>query len=160
MTEHHPRFGFTRHGAPVHEHTTSNLPHQHWYDRANSWLAVKVTSGVGTMWCAYAFTAIALISLKSTLAEHSVNADIQWVAQTFLQLVLLSVIIVGQNLMMVASDARAARTLEDAEAILRDAAEIKQSLAELGDVLTQLAPGFAAKKVKTLRSQDTPPLHT
>ena len=114
----HPRFGFTRHGAPVHEHTASHLPHGHWYDRANSWLAVRITSGVGTMWCAYAFTGIALISLKSTLTEHSVNADIQWVAQTFLQLVLLSVIIVGQNIGAKASDARAARTLEDAEQIM------------------------------------------
>lgn len=47
------------------------------------------------MWCAYVFCAISLTSLPSTLALHSINADVQWVAQTFLQLVLLSVILVG-----------------------------------------------------------------
>jgi hypothetical protein len=63
----------------------------------NDWLALQVTNGVSTMWCAYIFALIAFVSLKSTLAEHSVNADVQWVAQTFLQLVLLSVIMVGQK---------------------------------------------------------------
>ena len=112
-----PHFGHTRQGLPVHARTLDHLPREHWYDRANSWLAVRITRGVGTMWCAYAFTGIALISLKATLSEHSVNADVQWVAQTFLQLVLLSVIIVGQNIGARASDARAAKTLEDCELI-------------------------------------------
>ena len=49
------------------------------------------------MWCAYIFAAIAFTSLPSILAQHSVNADVQWTAQTFLQLVLLSVIMVGQK---------------------------------------------------------------
>ena len=31
-----------------------------WYDRFNAALAVKITEGVGTMWCAYAFAALAL----------------------------------------------------------------------------------------------------
>lgn len=62
----------------------------------NDGLALRITSFVGTMWCAYLFCAISLTSLPSTLHEHSVNADVQWVAQTFLQLVLLSIIMVGQ----------------------------------------------------------------
>ncbi len=66
--------------------------------RFNDFLGLIITNAVGTMWCAYAFAALSLTSLKSTLAEHSVNADVQWIAQTFLQLVLLSVILVGQNL--------------------------------------------------------------
>lgn len=65
--------------------------------RANDRIALAVTNGVSTMWCAYAFAVIALTSLPSTLAQRSVNADVQWVAQTFLQLVLLSVIMVGQK---------------------------------------------------------------
>lgn len=60
-------------------------------------LGLKITNAVGTMWCAYIFCFISLSSLPSTLSEHSVNADVQWIAQTFLQLVLLSVIMVGQN---------------------------------------------------------------
>jgi hypothetical protein len=81
---------------------------------------VRVTRGVGTMWCAYAFACISLISLPSVIALHSVNADIQWVAQTFLQLVLLSVIIVGQNVQNEAADARAVKTFEDVEQVKAD----------------------------------------
>ena len=37
--------------------------------RFNAWLAVKITEGVGTMWCAYAFGALALVSLPGALAS-------------------------------------------------------------------------------------------
>ncbi|HEY6427417.1 MAG TPA: hypothetical protein VIX84_09300, partial [Acidimicrobiales bacterium] len=52
------------------------------------------------------------------LIKTSVIALVAWIAQTFLQLVLLSVIMVGQNVQQLASDARAAKTFEDAEVIL------------------------------------------
>ena len=38
-----------------------------WYNRLNRYLAVKITEGVGTMWCAYAFAALALVSLPLSL---------------------------------------------------------------------------------------------
>lgn len=65
--------------------------------RFNDWLALRITNGVGTMWCAYAFTALALIGLPAALRPGGVGF-VQWFAQTFLQLVLLSVILVGQNI--------------------------------------------------------------
>src|SRR4051812_18029268 len=64
--------------------------------RFNNWLAVKITNVVGTMWCAYAFAALALISLPAAI-HGGVATLISWIAQTFLQLVLLSIIMVGQN---------------------------------------------------------------
>ncbi len=63
----------------------------------NTDLAAKITSGVATMWCAYAFAAIALISLPAALKTGDLITIVAWVAQTFLQLVLLSIIMVGQN---------------------------------------------------------------
>ena len=63
----------------------------------NTNLAAKITSGVSTMWCAYAFAAIALISLPAALKTGDLITIVAWVAQTFLQLVLLSIIMVGQN---------------------------------------------------------------
>ena len=63
----------------------------------NEKLAAKITSGVATMWCAYAFAIIALVSLPSALRSGDVIVIVSWVAQTFLQLVLLSIIMVGQN---------------------------------------------------------------
>lgn len=63
----------------------------------NTKLAAKITSGVSTMWCAYIFAALALISLPAALKTGDVVIIVGWVAQTFLQLVLLSIIMVGQN---------------------------------------------------------------
>lgn len=67
-------------------------------NRFNDWLALKITQGVGTMWCAYAFVILACISLPAVLATHNAVAIVAWIAQTFFQLVLLPIIIVGQNL--------------------------------------------------------------
>lgn len=63
----------------------------------NEWLAEKITNAVGTMWCAYLFTALTLISLPSAIASHNVITIVSWIAQTFLQLVLLAIIQTGQN---------------------------------------------------------------
>jgi len=63
----------------------------------NLWLAQKITTGVATMWCAYLFAAIALISLPKAIQSGDSIVIISWVAQTFLQLVLLSIIMVGQK---------------------------------------------------------------
>lgn len=59
------------------------------------------------MWCAYAFAVIALISLPAAIQSGDPIIIISWIAQTFLQLVLLPIIIVGQNVQARASDARA-----------------------------------------------------
>lgn len=63
----------------------------------NLWLAQKITSGVATMWCAYLFAAIALVSLPKAIQSGDSIIIVSWVAQTFLQLVLLSIIMVGQK---------------------------------------------------------------
>ncbi len=69
-------------------------------DRINAFnrrIAEKITSVVSTMWAAYLFAAIALISLPSALKSGDTLTIVDWVAQTFLQLVLLSIIMVGQQ---------------------------------------------------------------
>jgi hypothetical protein len=63
----------------------------------NRRVAEKITSFVSTMWCAYIFVALALISLPAALRSDDVIVKVDWVAQTFLQLVLLSIIMVGQK---------------------------------------------------------------
>ena len=65
--------------------------------RFNLWLAEKITSSVATMWCAYIFAGIALISLPKAIQSGDSIVIVSWVAQTFLQLVLLSIIMVGQK---------------------------------------------------------------
>jgi hypothetical protein len=82
----------------------------------NGWLAVLITNTVGTMWCAYAFTALTLISLPEAIKGGPATL-IAWIAQTFLQLVLLSIIMVGQKVAAAASDKQAYQTYKDAEAL-------------------------------------------
>ena len=112
--------------------------------RFNTWLAIKVTNGVGTMWCAYAFAALALVSLPAALASGNLIVIVSWISQTFLQLVLLSIIIVGQNVLAAASDKRAEATYEDADAVLHTALQIQDHLAaqdaEIEKILASLTP--------------------
>ena len=63
----------------------------------NQRVAEKITSFVSTMWCAYLFAALALISLPAAIRSGDVVVIVAWIAQTFLQLVLLSIIMVGQK---------------------------------------------------------------
>ena len=76
--------------------------------RFNTWLAVNITTSVGTMWAAYVFT---LISVGGAVAVITNNAFLTalsvLISQTFLQLVLLPIIIVGQNVISASQDARA-----------------------------------------------------
>lgn len=110
-------------------------------DRFNAFIAVKITDGVGTMWCAYAFALLALTSLPEAIANGKA-ALIAWVAQTFLQLVLLSIIIVGQKVAGEASDKRAIATYKDAEAVLHEAMQIQQHLAAQDALLLKLVSRF------------------
>jgi hypothetical protein len=83
----------------------------------NAKIAVFLTNIVGSMWCAYVFAIIALLGLGPALKPGG-EGIIAWVAQTFLQLVLLSVIMVGQNVQSVASDLRSQHTYDDTLQIL------------------------------------------
>lgn len=106
----------------------------------NAKLAVLITRLVGTMWCAYLFTVIALIGLPPALKPGG-EGVVSWIAQTFLQLVLLSVIMVGQNVQSLAADARAENTFKDAEAILdRLDVHTQGGLKAILDRLDELVP--------------------
>jgi hypothetical protein len=122
----------------------------------NAKLGLGITNRVGTMWSAYLFTILALLSLpavlsgfnafKSTfpsaLVKASIIALIAWVAQTFLQLVLLPIIIVGQNIQAAAADNRSAATYEDACAILEEAKQIQAHLAAQDAEIERIIAGL------------------
>ena len=141
-----PHFGHTSDGQPVHRRTADHLPGRTLAQRFNRRAAIAVTAVVGTMWCAYAFTCLALLSLPSALGSGSVIIIVAWVAQTFLQLVLLSVIIVGQNVSTEASDARAAKTLEDTE-------QAKAQLIQVLDLLDTRTEGGLAEVLAAVRAR-------
>lgn len=130
----HPHIAARKLRAPV---ATADHMHAH---PVNKWLAVRISAGVGTMACAYVFGLIALVSLPAALSSGSLIIIVGWVAQTFLQLVLLSIIIVGQNISAAASDQRALDTYNDAEAVLHEALQIQAHLQAQDDILTRLVP--------------------
>jgi hypothetical protein len=114
---HVPKLVLTRHAhAAVHGENRMGL--------FNTRVAVRITKSVGSMWCAYVFAVIALISLPAAIASRSPIIIVAWVAQTFLQLVLLPIIIVGQNVQAAASDARAESDHETLLSILTLTAEV------------------------------------
>ena len=128
--------------------TEAHIPHPHIARRKaegvaliadehvgfNGWLAVLITKAVGSMWCAYAFAALALISLPDAIHQGTF-ALVTWISQTFLQLVLLSVIMVGQQVLAKASDKQALQTFKDTEAVLELTDEIHR-LIEINNNLT------------------------
>ena len=125
----HPRIASRQKvGPPKVADVATPAPNAPWYARFNATLAVNITKGVGTMWCAYAFAALALVSLPSAIRSGSAVTLVSWISQTFLQLVLLSIIIVGQNVLAAAADRRAEATYEDADAVLRTSVDIQHHL--------------------------------
>ena len=104
----------------------------------NGRLALWITNHVGTMWCAYLFAAIGSAGIFGALTSSvTLVLLVGAVSGYFLQLVLLPIIIVGQNLQAKASDTRAQQTYADAEAVLAEALQIQQHLAAQDAELTK-----------------------
>jgi hypothetical protein len=153
---HHPTFGFTKHGHPVHSKVTDHLPTHSAYARFNKRIALLITNNIGTMSCFWVFCGISLVALPAVLVEAKVISPtigiigqigfsylVAWMAQSFIQLVLLPALMVGQNLQNIAADARSAKTFEDVERIidLLDAhtqGGVKEILDALADVKKHL----------------------
>lgn len=128
---HEPTFGWTWRGKAVHARWLDHYPVHNVYHRMNKALAVWITTNIGTMTCFWIFAFIAILSFPAILVEAKLIPPdigvigsiafvlvIQWLAQSFLQLVLLPSLMVGQNLQNQAADARAEKTFTDVEIIL------------------------------------------
>jgi hypothetical protein len=120
----------------------------------NGKIALALTTVVGTMWCAYAFAVLALVALPSALKDGSLLAIIQWISQTFVQLVMLSVIMVGQNILGRASDKRAEMTYNDADATFHEAEQIQAHLKEQDTALNTMMDKVAALETALAKALD------
>jgi hypothetical protein len=106
--------------------------------RVNTRIALWVTKVVGSMWCAYVFGLMDLFSLPDAI-RGGAGTLIGWIAQTFLQLVLLSIIMVGQNVQADAADQRAEATYHDVTALLHESAQLQAHLIAQDRLLTKMA---------------------
>lgn len=121
--------------------------------RFNNRLGLAITNRIGTMWAAYIFVALSLVSLPGAINSRNTVVIVGWIAQTFLQLVLLPIIIVGQNIQAKAADARAIATYNDADAILHDAKEIQSHLNEQDEAIGDLLDKVASLEAKLLAAE-------
>ncbi len=120
----------------------------------NGRIGLFITTIVGTMVCAYIFTIIALLSLPDVLKQAGVSLGftlgsgtvvlVAWISSNFLQLVLLPVIIVGQNIQAQAADKRSEATYQDAVAVLHECREIQKHLLAQDEALTKLVSSIKA----------------
>ena len=106
--------------------------------RFNAAVAVRITKIVGTMYCAYVFTLVALVALPAAIQQGSVTILVNWLSSNFLQLVLLPIIIVGQNVQARAADKRSEQTYSDAEAILHECLQLQAHLQAQDTILDDL----------------------
>jgi hypothetical protein len=132
----HPRASeLARLGHPVRTDDFRKLKSDNVFVRFNSRFGLKITLVVGTMWCAYVFTFLALFALPSAIKQGTYFI-IVWLSSSFLQLVLLPIIIVGQNIQAAASDKRSEETYKDAEAVLKESEEIQRHLLAQDEVIS------------------------
>jgi hypothetical protein len=121
--------------------------------RFNTRLALKITNNVGTMWTAYIFALLSLFSLPAILVlvsphlahffphwiiSASLISLIAWVSQNFLQLVLLPVIMVGQNVIQGQQDAKAETDHRTLTYLANLQEEQMKELKNQGDILEYL----------------------
>ena len=121
--------------------------------RVNTWLALWITKIVGSMWCAYAFGIMDLFSLPSAI-RGGTGTLIAWIAQTFLQLVLLSIIMVGQNVQAEAADKRSEATYHDVSILLHEHAQLQAHLVAQDELLTKMAAKLGLEPVPVIDLPD------
>lgn len=130
-----PAINYNRH-APTNvnqKHAAKMNP----LDRAG----LVITKAVGTMIAAILFTCLALISLPAALKTHDKIVIVAWIAQTFLQLVLLPIIMVGQNLQGQHTELMADEEFETTQTTYKDLEHLILVNQKQLDLLVELAKG-------------------
>lgn len=125
-------------------------PHltKHEHVGLNGKIASIITLSVGTMWTAYLFAGLAFVALPTAIQQGSPTVLINWLSSNFLQLVLLPIIIVGQQIQAKASDKQAGQTYKDAEAILKLQDDVHK-LVEINNELTKEIHNIVVKKAES-----------
>ena len=148
----HPRMEERQLAGPVKTRDLRKLDHPNPFVRFNARFGLRITLVVGTMWMAYAFTVIALFALPDAIKQGTYFI-IVWLSSSFLQLVLLPIIIVGQNIQARAADKRSEDTYKDAEAVLKESEEIQKHLLAqdqaISDILQRLEVLMAQQEKTT-----------
>jgi hypothetical protein len=115
------------HGPPTHDSAAGK--------GLSALLALRITRFVGSMACAGLFAVLAVCGFPGLLGASALQY-VLWTSTIFLQLVLLSILAVGQNVAAAASDQRAKATYDDAEAVLATSLQVEAHLIEQDRAIT------------------------
>jgi len=94
-----------------------------------------ITEKVGTFGCAILFCILACISLPSVIKSGETLTIVSWFAQTFLQLVLLPIIMIGQNLQSRHAEILAEATYENDIDMHKDVEKVKKDVSEILEIV-------------------------
>jgi uncharacterized membrane protein len=124
------------------DHIPVNVNVQHEEEKQeagiNQKIAIALTKGVGTMVCAYLFALLAIIGFPGFSA--SPTQWVQWTSQTFIQLVMLSVIMVGQSVLGRKQELQAEQQYQTTVKTYADTEQIMQHLDAIEALLKGGAP--------------------
>jgi Protein of unknown function (DUF1003) len=139
----HPRADELHASKPIKTAQVRGVDHENWIVRLNARFGLMITLIVGTMWTAYLFTGLALFALPDAIKQGTYFIVV-WLSSSFLELVLLPIIIVGQNIQAKAADKRAEETYKDAEAVLKEAEEIQKHLLAQDEAISAIVERLPA----------------
>lgn len=144
----HPNHDRVKHANKI--HYEANLV------SINRRFAVFLTKNVGSMWTAYIFVILALIGLLSILGllQPIVVILVTWLSQTFIQLVLLPVIMVGQNVLNEHAEAQAQVTYENTVEAIEDERKLIEHLNEQDKVLVKQITLLLQLEQRVLKVQE------
>lgn len=114
-----------------HPHKPRNINEQHAQEVAglNTKIALTLTKGVGSMWCAYLFTGIGVGAVVGAITGNILLALIFGsISSNFLQLVLLPVIMVGQNVLNRKQELQSEEAFQTTQKSYHDIEQIMQHL--------------------------------
>jgi len=133
-----------------HPHQPRNVNEVHQAERLslNDRIAVFISRNVGTMMCAYVFAGIGIASLVGALTANALLAlTFGALSSYFLQLVLLPIIMVGQNVQARHSELMAAesyhatmKTCDDSEQIMAHLSAQDEQLMAIRRLIEGRAP--------------------
>ena len=140
-----------------HQHQPRNVNLLHEAEQTasgfNTRVAVALTKGVGTMWTAYAFVVLAFIGLFAILGllNPIVALLVAWASQTFLQLVFLPIIMVGQNVLGRKTELQADEQFRTTMSTYHDIEQVMNHLSAQDAELVHLTKHLLAQDAELLR---------
>lgn len=143
-----------------HKHIPRNINHVHKAERVglNQRIAIIITNALGSVPCMYLFVILAIIGFPGFAATP--QQYVQWVSQTFIQLVALSVLGIAQNVLSRHQELQADEMFATTEKSFHDIEQIMQHLEAQDAELLRQSTMLLELMEQTKRPQPTSKLKT